>query len=82
MSKPEIIKSLDLRIKPAGCSQHPLIKLRKFVEKLSSGEGIKVVTDESIIPVSTLRVIAKRKGLKLEILRQEDRTVELVLYRD
>ncbi len=76
-----IVETIDLREKPSGCKQHPLIKLKNMLEKLGDGEAIKVITDERIIPLTTLRVIAEKKNLEINVLNREGSVVEVVIAK-
>jgi len=77
----EYLETVDLRSKPSGCSQHPLVKLKKLINQLREGGAIRVVTDERVIPVKTIEVIAKKKGLSLEIVSREGNVVEVYLKK-
>jgi len=75
------LKVIDLRTQPKGCSEHPLVRLKKEVALLKDGEVLKVVTDEEVVPVKTIKVIASKAGLNIEIVRTEGGVTEVLLKR-
>lgn len=72
---------IDLREQPKGCREHPLIKLKNKVRKLGRGDYVKVITDISVIPLQTIKVIAEKNGLVMEVVREEDGVYELILKK-
>ena len=77
----KIIDKIDLREQPSSCSQHPLVRLKKITDKLKTGEAIEVITDEEVIPLSTLEIIAKKKNLSINILESRDKLHRLLLVK-
>ena len=74
-------KVIDLRTQPKGCSEHPLIRLKKAVASLKEGEVLKVVTDEEVVPLKTIEVMASKAGLVTEVVKVSEGVTEVVLRR-
>ncbi len=75
----EEIIIIDLRRPPPGCTEHPLVRLKKAVKTLRKGEIIKVITDSRRIPVETIRVIARKKGLSVKIVAENPPVFEVLV---
>jgi len=73
---------VDLREQPKGCKEHPLIRLKREAESLSMGEELRVVSDEDVVPLEAIRIIASRAGLKLTKTRIAGKTLEVVLRKN
>ncbi len=78
-----IEKIIDLRERPRGCVQHPLVRLERATDELKEGDTIIVITNEKIIPLETIKVIAKRKNLALEVLEtsSDNKLIKVVLKK-
>jgi len=76
------IIEIDLRTQPKGCTEHPLVRLEKTIKGLKDGEGVKVITDVNIIPLTAVRLIAKRAGLKVRIIKEQPPLYEVILVRE
>jgi len=76
-----IIDKIDLTVQPKSCTEHPLVKLKKIIDQLNINEAIEVLTDSNVIPVETLRVIAKRKNIELKIIEQNDSIYRVLMIR-
>ena len=75
------LKVIDLRTQPKGCNEHPLVRLKKEVTSLKEGEVLKVITDEEVVPLKTIKVMASRAGLTMEVVRTEEGITEVVLRK-
>jgi TusA-related sulfurtransferase len=76
------LRVIDLRAQPKGCSEHPLIRLKNDVISLNKGEVLRVITDEEVVPLEAIRVIAYKAGLTMEIARAEKGATEVVLRKE
>jgi len=77
-----VVDRIDLTQQPKGCAEHPLIRLKNVVEKLNADEAVEVVTDNSVIPVETIKAIARRKNLEVRVIEQSDPIYKLLLVRE
>jgi len=75
------MEELDLRIQPRGCTDHPLIWLKKRMENMKTGEKIVVITDPSIIPPDAIRVMAARKNIVVEVIAETDDEIKLLVEK-
>ncbi len=64
--------TIDLREKPKSCMEHPLVKLTKVLKKMKKGETVKVITDNKIVPINTIEVLAKKNNLKYDIIEENE----------
>ncbi len=76
-----IIIEIDLRVQPRGCKEHPLVRLEKKVKELSEGEKLKVILDANTIPLSAVKIIARRAKLKMSVLRENPPIYEVLLEK-
>jgi len=77
-----VVDKIDLTQQPKSCAEHPLVKLKKVIDKLDVNEAIEVVTDNNIIPVETLKVIARKKNIEVRVIEQSDPIYRLLLVRE
>ena len=66
----EEVITIDLREKPRSCTEHPLVKLTKALKELKKGRVVKVITDNKIVPIETIKVLAKKNNLKYDIVKE------------
>ena len=76
------MKVIDLRTQPKGCSEHPLIRLKKEVASLKEGEVLKVITDEEVVPLKTIKVLSSKAGVDVKVLSSSGGIVEVLLRKE
>lgn len=70
---------IDLRERPRGCKEHPLIKLKRIVNEMGHGSKIKIITNTRIIPLKIVEILARRKGAKYEYTKINDYVYEIII---
>lgn len=76
------METIDLREKPRGCREHPLIKLKRITSSMNKGSTIKVIGDNNIIPLKTIEIIAQKNNLKLNIIKRINEVYEVILEKN
>lgn len=71
----------DLRIKPKGCTDHPLIWLKKRMKNMEAGEKIVVVTDPAVIPPEAIRVMAAKQNIEVKIIEERNDEAKLLIEK-
>ncbi|MEM0380372.1 MAG: hypothetical protein QXP71_03465 [Desulfurococcaceae archaeon] len=78
----KIIDRIDLTRNPESCSQHPLIRLKNIIEKLNFNEAVEVLTDNEIIPVKALEIIASKHNIELKIVESNKQIYKIILFKN
>ncbi|MEM1675701.1 MAG: hypothetical protein QXX35_01505 [Desulfurococcaceae archaeon] len=78
----KIIDRIDLTQNPESCSQHPLIRLKNIIEKLNFNEAVEVLTDNEIIPVKALEIIASKHNVELKIVESNKQIYKIILFKN
>jgi len=72
---------VDLRTQPKGCTGHPLVRLKNILKDLNEEDKVKVTTDENIIPLTAIRLIAKKAGFEVKVISEKPPHYELILEK-
>ncbi len=70
---------IDLRRQPKGCTSHPLIRLKRFLE--NNDAEVMVITDPEIIPIKTIEIIARKYERMIETIDEINNTVTILITR-
>lgn len=73
------IVTVDLTHQPKGCTEHPLIRLKNTIRDINKNIVIRVITDNNVIPLSTIKIIAKRMNLHMEVIKETPPIYEVIL---
>ena len=75
-----IVAEVDFRDKPSSCTDNPVIRLKRAVRNLKSGEAVRIIVDLNSTPKRFFEVLARKEKLALEIVG-EGETAEVLLVK-
>ena len=75
-----IVPKVDFREKPSSCTDNPVIRLKRAVKNLKSGEAVRIIVDLNSTPKRFFEVLARKENLALEIVGEGERA-EVLLIR-
>lgn len=62
---------LDLRSQAKSCTEHPLVALQNALKHLGLGDKIEVITNEKVVPIGVVEIIAKKYNAEVRILEKK-----------
>mgnify|MGYP000563044810 CR=1 FL=1 len=75
---------LDLRVKPEGCTDHPIVRLNKMLKEARSKKDVKIILYANLVdlPPRVIEIIAKKNKLKVESIESGNGEVKAILSLD
>lgn len=75
-----IVGEVDFREGSTSCTENPVIKLKRLLKSLENDHAVRVLADFKSTPKRFFEILARKEGLTLKIVR-EDEVSELLLIR-
>ncbi|RLE79409.1 MAG: hypothetical protein DRJ51_07840 [Thermoprotei archaeon] len=70
------MRTIDLRKKGEGCTDHPVVRLSKLLSSIERGESVKIIVFKEDIPAKALQLFLKSRGFRVLDLKDREGEVE------
>ncbi len=74
---------VDLRFKPKGCTDHPIIRLRRILNQFRTSENARLVIQAYLddLPPKVIELITAKYGLRVDSIERKGNEVKAVISR-